>query len=83
MLRKSFHDIIDFQVLKTRDLQSYLYYLTLPSLPAPRQALGHYRGDSLTNTILITAFLQFDLKVTGILVTELGSQCCTAWHNVL
>ena len=41
-------------------------------LAAPRPTLGHYRGDSLTHPMLITAFYIFDPKVTGSLVTRLG-----------
>ena len=42
-------------------------------LAVPRPTLGHSQGDSLTNLMLITAFLyMFDPKVTGSLVTRLG-----------
>ena len=41
-------------------------------LAAPRPILGHCRGGSFTNPMLITAFSYFDLKVTGNLVTRLG-----------
>ena len=41
-------------------------------LAAPWPTLGHYRGDSLTHPMLITAFYIFDLKVTGSLITRLG-----------
>ena len=41
-------------------------------LAAPRPTLGHYRGDSLTHPMLITAFYIFDPRVTGSLVTRLG-----------
>ena len=41
-------------------------------LAAPRPNLGHYRGDSLTHPMLITAFYNFDPKVTGSLVARLG-----------
>ena len=42
-------------------------------LAAPRQTLGHCRGGSLTNPILITAFNSwFDPKVTRSLVMRLG-----------
>ena len=37
-------------------------------MAAPRPTLGHYRGDSLTHPMLITAFYIFDPKVTGSLV---------------
>ena len=40
-------------------------------LAAPRPTLGHYRGESLTHPMLITAFYIFDPKVTGSLVTRL------------
>ena len=43
-------------------------------LTAPRPTLGHYRGDSLTHPMLITAFFYiFDPKVTGSLVARVGS----------
>ena len=41
-------------------------------LAAPWPTLGHYRGDSLTHPMLITAFYIFNPKVTGSLVTRLG-----------
>ena len=41
-------------------------------LAVPRPTLGHYRGDSLTHPMLITAFYMFDPKVTESLVTRLG-----------
>ena len=41
-------------------------------LAAPRPTLGHYRGDSLTHPMLITAFYIFDPRVTGSLVARLG-----------
>ena len=41
-------------------------------LAAPRPTSGHYRGDSLTDPMLITAFYIFDPKVTGSLVVKLG-----------
>ena len=41
-------------------------------LAAPRPTLGHYRGDSLTHPMLITAYYIFDSGVTGSLVARLG-----------
>ena len=41
-------------------------------LAAPRPTLGHYRGDSLTHPMLITAFFYIFDPVTGSLVTRLG-----------
>ena len=41
-------------------------------LAAPRPTLGHYRGDSFTHPMLITAFYIFGPKVTGSLVARLG-----------
>ena len=42
-------------------------------LAAPWLTLGHSQGDSLTNSMLSTAFfIHFDLKVTGSFVTRLG-----------
>ena len=41
-------------------------------LVAPRSALVHYRGDSLTHLMLITVFYIFKPKVTGNLVTRLA-----------
>ena len=40
-------------------------------LAAPRPTLGHYQGDSLNHSMLITAFCIFELKVTGKLVSRL------------
>ena len=51
-------------------------------LAAPRANSGHYKRVSLTNPILITAFwYSLDPKVTGCLVTRLGSkaQPSTLW----
>ena len=42
-------------------------------LAAPRPTLSHYRGDSLTHPMLITAFYIFEPKVTGSLATRFGS----------
>ena len=41
-------------------------------MAAPRLTFSHYPVDSLTHPMLITAFLQFDTKVTTGLVTRLG-----------
>ena len=41
-------------------------------LAAPWTTLGHYRGDSLTHPMSITAFCVFDPKVTRSLVARLG-----------
>ena len=46
-------------------------------LAAPQPTLGHYRGDILTHPMLITAFYIFDSKVTGSLVTKVGSLSLT------
>ena len=40
-------------------------------LAAPWPTLGHYQGDSLNHSMLITAFCIFELKVTGKLVSRL------------
>ena len=40
-------------------------------LAAPRPTLGHYQGDSLNHSMLITAFCIFELNVTGKLVSRL------------
>ena len=37
-----------------------------------RPTLGHYRGDSLTHPMFITAYYIFDSGVTGSLVERLG-----------
>ena len=42
-------------------------------LAAPQSTLGHYQRDSLTQPMLIIAFYIFNRKVTGSLVTTLGS----------
>ena len=40
---------------------------------APWPTLGHYRGDNLTNPMLIAAFdSRFNPKVTGGLATRMG-----------
>ena len=54
--------------------KQYLPYIFFNCyLAAPRPTLGHYRGDSLTHPMLITAFFYiFGPKVTGSLVTGLG-----------
>ena len=50
-------------------------------LAAPRPTLGHYRGDSLTHPMLITAYYIFDSGVTGSLVARLGPSArpCAQW----
>ena len=52
---------------------NFFFFFLNCYLAAPRPTLGHYRGDSLTHPMLITAFFYiFDTKVTGSLVTRLG-----------
>ena len=41
---------------------TFFYFFLNCYLAAPRPALGHYRGDSLTHPMLISAFLHFWLK---------------------
>ena len=66
---------------KNLSIQRYLinfffnYYLA-----APRPTSGHYRGDSLTHPMLITAFYIFDPKVTGSLVAK---NMLEKWKNTL
>ena len=43
-------------------------------LATPRLTLEHCQGGSLSNPIVITALTYFSLKVTGRLVTRLGSK---------
>ena len=52
--------------------EHYIIYIFNCYLAAPRPTLGHYRGDSLTHLMLITAFYIFDPKVTRSLVARLG-----------
>ena len=56
------------------------YYLV-----APWPSLGHFRGNSLTNPMLITAFLirWFDSTVTGSLVARLGPKAQTGHLPIL
>ena len=47
------------------------------NLAAPHPTLGHCRGGSLTNLVLITALVPwFGLKVTWSLTTSLGLKAC-------
>ena len=63
----------DFQFFTIHNSKLVFLFFFNCYLAAPRPTLGHYRGDSLTHPMLITAFFYiFDLKVTGSLVTRLG-----------
>ena len=50
--------------LAASDLFGMFFFLNC-YLTVPRPTLGHYRGDSLTHPMLITAFCIFDPRVTG------------------
>ena len=69
-----FSSYLYFLFLKNPQTSKYIYiYIFNCYLASPRPTLGHYRGDSLTRPMLITAFFYiFDPKVTGSLVTGLG-----------
>ena len=43
-------------------------------LAAPQPTMGHCQGADLTNLMFITAFTYFNLKVTGSLLTKVGTQ---------
>ena len=48
-----------------RKKSRFLFYLLFG---CPMVNLGNYWGNSLTNPMLITAFLQFDVRITGSLI---------------
>ena len=60
---------LQLAIYLARYLFFFHYYLANPG-----PTLGHYRGDSLTHPMLITAFYIFDPKVTGSLVPRLGPE---------
>ena len=63
----------DIKLVTTDKRRNQLFFFFNCYLAAPRPTSGHYRGDSLTHPMLITAFFCiFDLKVTGSLVVRLG-----------
>ena len=66
--RSKSHDI-EFQW----NCDPYAPWYRVPVEFWPLCPLIHYRGDSLTHPMLITAFYIFDPKVTGSLVMRLGT----------
>ena len=54
-----------FFTLKKKNSENFLYYFFNYYLPSPRPTLGHCRGESLTNAMLITAFDAYSIRPDG------------------